>query len=376
MKMVKKIFFTLVILGVIFLAGSLVFISLYGKPILENQLSRIFYRPVAIREFSVMPPAGVILKGFEVPGVFQAESLSLQWICPNIFRKEWLIGEVRFRKPVMAVSRPAEGGLALGAPVEPVAGAPSLDVPAEPAAQAQRPAAPAVPAASTPYPAPGGNWGVKISRLIIQGGQIAFSDVIQNYAVTVNNFYFSGRRLSYPPQPSRIYFSFGGDVKSQDLPFSDSRAEGRGWLNWPRRDCDAELILNATDGKKILSAQGQAKDNRLSVKGRMNMSSRIFKAPASGEDFSVTDLFVASAKTLGVQMDIAFRFETLLDHFKMDKVSFSGNVGYSAEMSEKMKELQEAVTPAKETAAPAPESETAPSASPSPERPVNESLAE
>ncbi|MFA5429775.1 MAG: DUF748 domain-containing protein [Candidatus Omnitrophota bacterium] len=150
-----------------------------------------------------------------------------------------------------------------------------------------------------------------IKELSIKDGIVHFSDAPGGKALKleVNKFFLNAVNVAFPPQDQNIVFKIEGEIpwgSSPDLGI----LEGRGRVNWVRKDINAELKVQDIDAvffypyydnwvnlEKIrieqarlaFSCELNGRDNKVAAKCRLELSDMHFKPYQEGEKPKMSD---------------------------------------------------------------------------------------
>ena len=287
-------------------------VSQYGVSLLQKGLNQIFQQPVSIQEVRVVFPATVILTGVKVPEVFEAQILRCRLGVPQVFKKELVIAKIKVQNPKVWITRQQLNRLA----------SESVEL------KAKLPAKNAVGSINGEQK----NWGIKIGKILVQNGAVHFADSQTGWSVQVKNTELTIRNLTYPLQPGAMSFQLLGECQGQQIPFAVRRIQARGRVDWFLRNMDVHLALLDVKNVPVLSATAKSVNNEVTVTGRVKMSSLSFASKIKQDEgnSSVPDFLFGAAKAAGVEADMNFRFQTRMDNFQVEKMSISGNIGYTA----------------------------------------------
>ena len=105
-----------------------------------------------------------------------------------------------------------------------------------------------------------------------------------------------------------------------------STIKSEGWIDLARRDLDGQVLVLEKGDRIGLNAHAVAKNNDLSVTGKV-LAKNLFSTEQKDKLEGKVDDFVLSAlSNIGVEIGADFSFKTKLDDFHIDEISFSGSV--------------------------------------------------
>jgi len=299
----------------------------HGKPILEYQLSRFFDQPISIKDVSILFPSTIVLRELKVPGAFEARSVLLKVVIPNPLQREWVAASLRLENPRIIFSRREDNVVGWGE-------APGKNLEPEPLASSTA-----------------GNqkvwwqdWTIRIRHFNAAGADIVFKDEatvfeLAKVDMAVHNF-------TFPLKEGKMGFVLRGKLVAAPEAFSGKICKAHGWVNWPRRDMDAQVKISLESGETVLSANGRAVNNDLRVDGRIRVSSSMAgeKGGRDGES-GFSDFLWGTVNLAGVEVDTKFSFSTRLDQPRVGKVKVEGDLGFSQPTGNIIEKLQEKVVP-------------------------------
>ncbi len=150
-----------------------------------------------------------------------------------------------------------------------------------------------------------------IKKLSIKDGIVHFSDAPGGKALKlkVNKFFLNAVNVAFPPQDQDIVFKIGGKVPWESLP-DLGILEGRGRVNWVRKDINAEFKVQDIDAvffypyydkwvnlektrieqaRLAFSCELNGRDNKVAAKCRLELSDMHFKPYQEGEKPKMSD---------------------------------------------------------------------------------------
>ncbi len=376
-KIFFRFFLVIVIVLTMLFAASYFFIKVNGRTILTKKLSLALGKHVEIGAVRVTYPLGLWLKDLKVQGYGSISGVRIGFGVVHLFDKHFDFPAVVLEGPEIICHKTKESVIIWGdLPV-------SAQVPDEgPQGQGgttegsgQKPlreisTAPLEKRAISIY----------IDHLIIQNGSVTFLDYGtegEALEVVFRNVQLKARNVSYPFRSIRTKFDFSAFVGGSKEQFQSGAVEGRGWVDFVGKNMKAQLKISNFDGqyfaqyfdksrrskyaKKIvadLSADLESKNNDMVVRGKIQIKGIIPRKESDRESrtFSAEDFILGSLQSLAKEIALDFQFKTKMDHFKLESISFSGNVfggsltqGQNADKSSQSVESAESVMSAKPT---------------------------
>ncbi len=309
MKLVSKLTIWLFVLLAFAVLALYFFVETNGKPFLEHKLSAGLGRQVTASQVRFVFPVGLRLDDLSVEGVLKVKEARAYLSFPVIFGKTFYISHIILKEPQIMVRKTA------GTKEESAAAA----------AAAQLESAPAAKPAQGP-----GRWDVLVDELDVVDGKVNYQDTSheKTFVMEIADLELKARSVAYPLRSLNTSFNIAGIVLGEEIPFSGSRAEAEGWVNWKDRNMDAQLVVKEPSGTVGLSAGLKAKNNVLTITGSANIDNLTVKpARKEGDSHSTENFFLDVLQSSGIKLDAAFSIKTKLDDFEVSSISFSGNFG-------------------------------------------------
>ena len=320
MKFLKKILLFFIVLFVLFVVAASFYIKRYGKAMIEEAVGASLKKKFSMANIRYQFPMGFAAEDVDLEKIFRAKNISAQFSLAAIFSRRLDIVYVILKNPVIRVERstlappsertPSEGTPSAGAP--PAEGQPE----------------------SLPGEKPAGKkFEVFIHRLFVQNGQVQYSleSPGQKYEFALRDLQLKAQQIALPLASIKSNFVLTGRIDKNVTPFAQGQLEASGWFNWPRRDLQAKVKITQPDGNVGLRADAISKNNIMSVNGEINVQNFIAQAvrearPKTEASSSINDLIADSLSSMGVRIGAQFSFQTKMDDFQLNAVSFSGNV--------------------------------------------------
>lgn len=291
------------------------FINLKGKEFVHGRLSRVFDQPVYIEDINLIVPFSLIIEGVKVADVLQADFIRLDLRALLLSGKTMVFHSVVMNKPVLKIYKTA--------PVAATAGA--------------EPQAAVLPGQTALPPEQKGLERTKLNVLIedlkIQQGEIIYKreppEEGRVNELVVKNLTLYASNVPYPLSPAKTGFDLSGQVESPQIPFPDCIVKAAGWANLAAKSMDAQAVILQPSGQEGLSVDVKAENNDMTVRGKVSLAMLGEKyKDKQEEDYSLGDYILGALENSGVEVSMDFAFDTKMDDFRVDKLSFSGNILY------------------------------------------------
>ncbi|MDP2653229.1 MAG: hypothetical protein Q8Q08_04275 [Candidatus Omnitrophota bacterium] len=331
MKIFKRALAVFFILTVIALAWFYVYIQMNGKQLVEENLSRVFNRPVTTKHVQGLFPLGIMLDELQVEGLLSAQSVRIHLGFPVISDKQLVIGSLHIEDVAVLVES-GNGKFRLGRQTAP------------PESETATPKAASSPASARPAMI----QGILIYYLEVDKGRVEFLEPFfsAEYQVGLKDFSLKAQSVSYPIKPIRTRFNFNALIESGNPGLAESRVEGSGWANFVKRNMDGKLQVSDPQGKTWLSVDLKSESNDMAVEGKIDLS-QMAGVQAETSKGSIQDFVIGALQSSGLKVGLNFSFKTKMDDFHIEPVSLTGKIEYEEKpgipRGEELKEIGKSV---------------------------------
>ena len=326
------------------------FISTNGKKIVTERLSAALQKPVSLGDVSVSYPLGLKISGLNIEGYGYVKEVLIGFGVYHFLNKNLTFSSLVLIEPQLVVHRSRDSKIILGhyeEAVPPVVGEVSGAVTGEAAGPLPVPVLPVQNEAAKKPAAP---VAFAADRLMIKGGAVNFFDHSTGegpFQVIINGIDLRAQKVSFSAQkPARTKFELSANIAEPDLKSSGGTIESSGWMNFAKKDMKSDLKITGLDARLFspyysksagkdfkkfvadLSADLESKDNEMTVKGKLEVKDMAFEAK-TGEDAksaSIESLIFQGLQSVAKEIAIEFHFKTKMDSFKLESISFSGNI--------------------------------------------------
>ncbi len=350
-KFFLKIIASFIVVLTILFIGAFVFFQTKGKQIVIDKLSEAFERRVDIGSVRVLYPLGISIKNLIVDGYGSVKEVSIGLGVLHLLDNDLKFSSVIFHEPQIVLHRLKDKTIIIGdvPPEVPVTLAPEIPAAPEVPDQKTEPSQPAIPAPAEPQKAESKKTlPLSIDKLVIKNGTVSFFDhsAAEEFQVLVRDIDLDVRHLSLVAQSTKTQFDLNAKVVIPKTQTPAGEIISRGWLNLARKDMKGEFQIKDLDGRAFTPFYGsiiksdftnlladltmdlESKNNDMTVKGKLQVKdfSIDLKKENDSGSFSTEELILGSLQSMAKGMAIEFNFKTKMDSFKMDSVSFSGNI--------------------------------------------------
>lgn len=344
MKAFAKILVGIFIIIWILIAACYIYIKLNGRQWVITTLTQVFEQPVQLKDIHFLFPLGARITDLNVGEILQAKDVQLQIGLPDLLHKRFHLLLLNLSEPVMTIQRKADSKVIFGNSIPP-ASASVVKAPALSLAENTDAGSP-----KNSVPSPQKSLNLLVDYLLVTKGEIKFLDYSRgkNFQLTLRDINLKVQNAAVPIQSVNTKFDLSAVLFKEDLPFSGSRLQARGWANFFEKDMQATLDVIEPDGKVGLSARLAAKNNDMAVDGKVHITNLISKAKVTpDEQASLKGLIFSSLQSSGVEIAANFHSQTKMDDIQFDAILFSGNVGYKPVNQESPSETTSAGVDAK-----------------------------
>ncbi len=350
MKAIIKIAVNGIVIITFLFVAAVFFVNAKGKQILAKKLSEAFQAEVEIGMLNVIFPLGLHIRDFRVKGYGFVKDIDMGSGVFYLFRKDLNFSYIVLNQPQLTVHRTKTNTFGVGEP-------PKEEKPQEDqAAPAQ-----AVPdeqdVGQKPLPPPDQRVSSRdiphfnVDRFVVKNGVVNFFDYSKEEGIshlTVKNVDIKLRDMSYPFRSGKTHFDLKAAVLGDD-PAKQSSAgslSGRGWADFMKKDMKGELKVADLNAAAFLIQLGiplseelknfmgdlsldlESQNNAMTVKGKLQVKDFAFNLSKGGDEKnqSLESMLLEGLQSLAKEVQIEFQFKTKMDDFKVESVSFTGNI--------------------------------------------------
>ncbi len=294
----------------------------YGKSFLQSSLQTAIQRNVDVGELFYQFPFGFRVRNFNVEGVLQAKEVRGQISLESAFSREIQITSVHLIEPIVTVEK-----IAALSGVETV---PETTSEPDSSSKKEEVSKPEIVLRKGVGEAKK-RIKIRFNHIFVEDGQVSyiresgdkdFSFRLEDVDLKVDHFVF-------PMESVETAFQISAVLKEVKDPFLGSVIEGEGMVNVVQKDMDGTFQLIQAGQDSGLTAHMVSKNNNMVVDGQVNMNSSVLasKAQKKEESLSVDNLIFGALSSMGIEIEAQFSFETKMDDFRIENISFSGGVG-------------------------------------------------
>lgn len=268
MKILKSILAFFALTFVVAAVAGLIFIRTHGKAVLEKVLTRSFKKNVDIGTLTYIPPLTLIADNLKIEDDFLAQKATV----------ELKAGSVASYVKHKLMATPMD---------------------------------------------------LEIRNLWIERGYLTYSLALSEKMMVIKarDVELVVENLTVPLKDENTSFNFKGVLVDSAVPIPGDRVEALGWVNYIKRDLEATTKLLNENGDASLTAQAQSKNNDMIVVGKVVLKSLPSFSLEEGKNRGALEEIIAqTVEAMNVVVQADFSFKTKMDAFKLEQVSFSGNV--------------------------------------------------
>ena len=316
MKVIKSLFFILVLLAVVSFLGLSFYIQQNGKTLIESKLSAALNKEVSVGKARLLFPLGLRFDNVDINNVFAAKVLRIYLGIPFFVDGRLNIARVKLIEPTFFITYSADNKIILG------------DI-------RQLPVLPATLKVDAPQPFVKNttkdpvrfSQGININYLKIKNGRVRILDQGRDNITDVGSINLNAMDVALPARNIKTKFDFMALVLGEYVPLAGQKISARGMINFVARDMDATVELVGSKGKSSFKAKLKATDNQMVVKGKINIGRFVSSIKTEDSKESSLEGFLVNAlESSGKGMDVDFTCQTKMDNFNCDKLGLSGKV--------------------------------------------------
>ena len=184
---------------------------------------------------------------------------------------------------------------------------------------------------------------------MIKGGLVNFLDhTLENpMRITMKDINLRASNVNFSAKDrGRTKFQFSAHMVEPEVQSSAGNIAVEGWANFIKKDMKGGIKITDLDAglfspyydnsaeKKFrkfiadLSADLESHSNDMTVKGKLEIKDLSFQSKTGEEkkSASIESLIFQGLQSVAKQIAVEFRFKTKMDTFKMESISFSGNI--------------------------------------------------
>ncbi len=268
MKILKSILAVIAVILVVGSVAGLIFIRTHGKAVLEKVLSRSFDKKVTIDTLTYIPPLTLVIDALRVEKDFYADKATV----------ELKPGSVAFYIKHKLNAAPID---------------------------------------------------LEIKSIWIEKAKVSYPLLLPSKTIILNakDVEFVAENVTVPLKDEKTAFSLKGVLVDTTVPMVGDRIEAAGWVNYVKKDMDATAKLFNPEGRASLTAKAVSADNDMQVAGTAILNSRpLFKSDGEKNKSALEQVISQAVEAMQVVVTANFSFTTKMDKFKIEQVSFTGNV--------------------------------------------------
>jgi hypothetical protein len=312
MALLKKIFFIVLIVTMVFFISLIVFIRLQGKNFIERQAGAILQRPILIDQAQFIFPMGVHLTNLNIEGLLFAPAAQVSCDLLAFLGGRFRLAEVKLEDPVLTLHQTGDHQILWFGHNE-------ANVPVGSQIKVK-------PAAST--------HGIQaaIDKLIVTNGTIDFPnhEIGDSFNVSLQKIALRALNVPLSGQSMDVGFYMEGTILDSRDFLAGSRFKGNGTLNWQKRNMDADFTAVNAQGKMDVTAHLSSQNNDMLVRGHLNVAKAAPNSAAQETGFN-DNFLTAAVQNAGMAIDMNFSFPMKMDRWELRNIDFSGSLSASSE---------------------------------------------
>ena len=325
-KFARRVLLFFLLLIFFAFAAVYFFVELKARDAAVVKLQETFGRPVTIEDVHYRFPFGLYVKHLVIGTDFQVKAVKISLHPESLWQRQLWVRSLWIKDPEVKVSRLPDGKIALG---DNFTKSPSaLESISDMVNKLVKNVLP-VDFKETK----GVALNLLVDDLRVEGGHMAFTDqsFAQEVKVTLEKIDFHVNDLAYPVQALRSKIKFQAFVEECSLPLANNKIQSVGWVDPVGLNMEESFNVSNERGLKILTANMTSHQNNLMVEGEINLADLFVLANLQKHEPSL-NLVKGLSALKDVTVKAKFAFKTQMDHFKIENVSFQGNITLPSEL--------------------------------------------
>jgi len=251
MKILLRLFLSLVIIALAFFGAIHTFVSIKGKDLLAKKLHSLFHSEVTIGRVTTSFPFNLIVKNLEVKNWFKIKKIIAKKGMLDVFNRNFVLSDLRLERVEIELEKrkhpaaepEAEKNVRLTEPVREKAVIPAVN---------QSASVSAVSVTGDDFFLP---QRITFKKLIISDSILTYIDYSRGetpikFRITDLNVKLENFQWPFL-SPGVVFFEINGRVPWMNIKEEEGRIEFAGWINFYKRDMRAELEIKGIDGVYI-----------------------------------------------------------------------------------------------------------------------------
>lgn len=289
-----------------------------GQKLVEQKLSKAFQRPVEVKRVVLSFPLKLRIDTLKIEDALKVKVVDVDLSLFSLLSQDFVLSSVHLIEPVLVVRRTEDAKLIFG------------NVPGDSATVDNK----EVPEGKKQPPRSFGKQSGLIIRFMeVIDGEIDFSDLSKDkeFHLKAKAVNLKARLLAFPFKSVNTRFKLAAVILSDQIPFSNSRVESEGWVNFKDKNTDASFKIIQPSEKLALEASLIAKNNDMRVKGHMSINNlTVPTKEEEAKEFPAGNFILNALKASGMDVGLDFDFQTKMDDFHVESVGISGTVATQA----------------------------------------------
>ena len=349
MKIIKKIIILGLVVFLVIFVSAYIFVRLNGRQLIISKLSTALHRHVDVGDVGVVFPLSLSVKDLKMDGYGYVKKAVVGLGVFHLLGKNLGFSSLVLTEPQLIIHKTKDAGIIFG-------DLPEVQMPQETNTEAVPPQESAGQEnAGSPVQTQKSEDKKEdtprfsVDKLVIHNGAVNFFDHSSGehvFRLTIKNINLKARDISLSSSAPRTTFDLTAALLGREEKVSGGRIESRGWFNFAKKDMKGYLTVTDLDGRIFspyydnangkglttfvadLTANLESKANDMTVRGKLKVKELAFKAAKEKDSgsFSVEDLILGGLQSLAKEITINYHFKTKMDDFKLESLSFSGNI--------------------------------------------------
>ncbi|MCK5215176.1 MAG: DUF748 domain-containing protein [Candidatus Omnitrophica bacterium] len=332
MKKIVLISFVFICILILLYTTLIVFINLKSKTVIVSRLQKELGREVSIQKIKFLPLFGLEVGDLDIENLLYVKNIRIFFSWTNVWQKDLLIDYLWIYEPDITILRTKDNKIVFGdSPEGEAAHVYSASQMIGKVVEGLVPVKHKKKLGGGPA---GEKSGVVIKNINMMDGRLKYSDNLMEKEVSfvLKALNLKADILSYPLKAQVSHLELDAVIDKSSLPLAGSKLFSKGWIDPLRLDMVKNFKFIDKRGETILDVNLNSKKNDMAVSGKVSLNNFMFKKEE--EDFkaaSMEDVLFNVLQMSGLNILADFSFQTKMNDFRVEKIFFSGDVGYNKE---------------------------------------------
>ena len=308
MKIIGRIISVCFLLFLIGSVGTALYLNAYGTQLFQELLSSAFKRQVSFSKLIFKPPFAFHMVDLNIESLLKANRVDVYPNFNSFFSQKITIDRVILNNVEFVIRRQQIDILKAQSEAEEIKE--MVDSALNTISRSTK--------------------SMRIQEMIVRGGKMIYTDHRKDKSLdfTLHNMDVSAQNISLPQSDEDLFIQLSGMLQTEQKKLNGGSVRVDGWVNWNRRN--AQLTLNVADRKQknALKAVLTSSNNDMKVEGDLLVKNFGVPEEVKKEEGSkpLESVMTSVLSTVGVDVGAKFVFNTKMDDFEIENVTFNGTL--------------------------------------------------